>query len=174
MTEMELQSFDTLSAMQLEGSCHCGAVSFSVRSHEPVPYQRCYCSICRKTGSGGFMINLAADAATLKTTGLEHSRTYRAQVEGNGTKVESKHQRIFCSHCGSHLWAFNEQWPELLHPVASAIDTELPVAPERVHMMLGSKATWVEPDDRPGDGCFETYPEQSIADWHKTRGLRVD
>lgn len=35
--------------MQLEGSCHCGAVSFSLESAHPYPYQRCYCSICRKT-----------------------------------------------------------------------------------------------------------------------------
>ena len=44
--------------MQLEGSCHCAAVRFSVESHQPVPYLRCYCSICRKTaGTGGFAIN---------------------------------------------------------------------------------------------------------------------
>jgi len=38
--------------MQLEGSCHCGAVSFSLTSAHPYPYQRCYCSICRKTQGG--------------------------------------------------------------------------------------------------------------------------
>ena len=36
-----------------EGSCHCGAVKFSLQSHTPYPYMRCYCSICRKTGGGG-------------------------------------------------------------------------------------------------------------------------
>jgi len=35
-------------AMRLEGSCRCGAISFSVDSHTPYPYQRCYCSIGRK------------------------------------------------------------------------------------------------------------------------------
>ena len=35
--------------MKLNGSCHCGAVKFSVESHTPYPYMRCYCSICRKT-----------------------------------------------------------------------------------------------------------------------------
>ena len=37
----------------LEGSCHCGAVHFTVRSHTPQPYMHCYCSICRKTAGGG-------------------------------------------------------------------------------------------------------------------------
>jgi hypothetical protein len=45
--------------MHLEGSCHCGAVSFSLTSEHPYPYQRCYCSICRKTqGGGGYSINI--------------------------------------------------------------------------------------------------------------------
>lgn len=39
--------------MYLEGSCHCGAVRFGVESPHPYPYQRCYCSICRKTAGGG-------------------------------------------------------------------------------------------------------------------------
>ena len=39
--------------MLLKGSCHCGAVRFSLNSRTPYPYMRCYCSICRKTGGGG-------------------------------------------------------------------------------------------------------------------------
>jgi hypothetical protein len=42
---------DEIRPMLLEGSCHCGAVHFSVRSRRPVPYQRC-CTICRKTQGG--------------------------------------------------------------------------------------------------------------------------
>ena len=51
--------------MHLEGSCRCGAVTFSCDSHAPVPYQLCYCTICCKTaGGGGYAINLSAVAAT--------------------------------------------------------------------------------------------------------------
>jgi hypothetical protein len=53
--------------MRLEGSCRCGAISFSVDSHTPYPYQRCYCSICRKSaGGGGYAINIMGLADTLK------------------------------------------------------------------------------------------------------------
>jgi len=56
--------------MRLEGSCRCGAVSFSVDSHTPYPYQRCYCSICRKSaGGGGYAINIMGVADTLKVKG---------------------------------------------------------------------------------------------------------
>jgi hypothetical protein len=56
--------------MRLEGSCRCGAISFSVESHTPYPYQRCYCSICLKSaGGGGYAINIMGIANTLKVKG---------------------------------------------------------------------------------------------------------
>jgi hypothetical protein len=157
--------------MQLEGSCSCGAVRFSLESREPVQYQRCYCSICRKAGgAGGFAINLGGDAATLVVEGREHTRVYRAMIDHAGARVQSQHQRHFCGLCGSHLWAYNDRWPELVHPVAGAIDTPLPVPPDRTHMMLGSRAPWIEPELGPDDRAFEGYPDRSLATWHREHG----
>jgi hypothetical protein len=161
----------------LKGSCRCGAVRFEVASHEPVPYQLCYCSICRKQqGGGGYAINLSGDANTLKIEGEEHLGLYRAKIEDDehGHCEISTGERRFCRECGSALWLYDPTWPELVHPFASAIDTELPVAPERVHLMLKYKASWVEPDIRENDAVFDLYPEESIADWHKKRGLWVE
>ena len=163
--------------MLLEGSCRCGKVSFSVESHTPVPYQLCYCSICRKQqGGGGYAINLGADAATLKVEGEENLGLFRAEIH-DAERPDGKlstGERRFCRESGSALWLFDPKWPELVHPFASAIDTELPRPPARVHLMLKHKASWVEPDIREGDAAFDLYPEESIADWHKKRGLRVD
>src|SRR3546814_7191667 len=39
--------------MHLQGSCRCGAVGFSCDAYAPMPFLRCYCSICRKTAGGG-------------------------------------------------------------------------------------------------------------------------
>jgi len=161
--------------MRLAGSCHCGAVRFSLVSHEPVPYQRCYCSICRKAGGGGgYGINLGGDATTLVVEGREHVRIYQAMIDRNGKQVKSRHQRHFCGECGSHLWAWHEQWPEIVHPVASAIDTPLPTPTEHVHMMVGSKATWVAVEGKPGDRTFAEYPDASLADWHRDHGFAED
>ncbi|MCA9628781.1 MAG: GFA family protein [Myxococcales bacterium] len=163
--------------MKLEGSCHCGKVRFRLESHEPVPYQRCYCSICRKTGgAGGYMINLGGDAKTLEVDGGEHVRIYRATLTrkndaGQREEYPSRHERHFCGECGSHLWAFNSRWPELVHPVSSAIDSELPRPPENTHMMLDSKASWVEPSVGPNDRSFAEYPDTSLAQWHADHGL---
>ena len=162
--------------LTLEGSCRCGAVRFSVGSHTPYPYQLCYCSICRKQdGGGGYAINIMGVADTLKMEGGDAIGVYRVEFDdGVGGKRKSSGERNFCTRCGTALWLYDPAWPDLIHPFASAIDTELPVPPSRVHLMLGSKASWVEPGIGPDDQCFDGYPEQSIEDWHKSRGLWID
>ncbi len=159
----------------LEGSCRCGAVRFSVASYTPYPYQLCYCSICRKTaGGGGFAINIMGDARTLVVTGRRPLRIYRAEIQDEAGNCEtSSGERHFCSRCASALWLFSSEWPELVHPFASAIDTDLPVPPSRTHLMLKYKASWVEPVIGPHDLAFEEYPEQSIEQWHRHHKLWV-
>lgn len=160
--------------MHLEGSCHCGAVRFSLESAEPVPYQRCYCSICRKTqGGGAYAVNLGGDAATLRVTGGDAVGVYRARLTplDDPAPRTSSGERNFCTRCGSALWLFDPHWPALIQPFASAIDTPLPVPPERTHLMLASAAPWAEPDVRPGDQRFDGYPEESLAAWHARTGL---
>lgn len=79
--------------MRLGGSCHCGRVRFSVHSSHPYPFNRCYCSICRKTaGGGGYAINLGADFSTLKVEGEEHISVYQALIRDPGTG-ESRQSR---------------------------------------------------------------------------------
>jgi len=76
--------------MRLEGSCRCGAISFSVDSNTPYPYQRCYCSICRKSaGSGGYAINIMGRAETSGSKanarsgcGMRRSTAIRARPTG--------------------------------------------------------------------------------------------
>lgn len=159
--------------MRLEGSCHCRVVRFSLSSRHPVPYQLCYCSICRKTqGGGGYAINLAGDADTLEVEGRSQTRTYHAILRASdGSERQSDAERVFCGRCGSALWLYDPSWPELIHPFASAIDSELPMAPEHTHLMLGSRPGWVEPAIVPGDAQFDQFPDESIADWHQRLGL---
>jgi hypothetical protein len=157
--------------MHLEGSCHCGAVRFSLESPTPVPYQRCYCSICRKTqGGGGFAINLGGDARSLQVEGRESLAIYHARGPEHDPEGVSHGERAFCSTCGSHLWNYDPDWPELIHPFASAIDTPLPPAPEHVDLMLAYKPDWVAVPDGQG-ARFEIYPEESLEDWHRRHGL---
>ena len=160
--------------MNLEGSCHCGGVRFSLHSAHPYPFNHCYCSICRKTaGGGGFAINLGAENSTLKVQGEEYLTVYRARIQDqeSGTTSESSAQRHFCRICGSALWVWDPRWPDLIHPFASAIDTELPIPPQRTHLMVASKAPWVELREDNDDKVFDEYPDESIAEWHARLGL---
>jgi len=85
---------------------------------------RCYCSICRKTaGTGGYAINLSGDKRTLKVKGKKHIGVYRARMNGDtGKTTRSSGRRSFCRRCGSALWLWDPNWPDLVHPRASAID----------------------------------------------------
>ena len=77
----------------LEGSCECGAVTFSVESSTPYPYRVCYCRRCRKLGGAiGAAINVIADAPTLKVEGELEPTRYET---GEGPVT------AFCPRCGS-------------------------------------------------------------------------
>jgi hypothetical protein len=156
--------------MLLNGSCKCGAVAFTLQSDTPYPYLHCYCTICRKIGAASHAINISGHAETLSLSGEDAIVTIHATIDG---KVSNGGRR-FCGTCGSPLWMWDSRWDELIHPFASAIDTPLPPAPERVHIMLAYKAPWVEIPNGPTDRHFDHYPDESLEQWHRRHGLYGD
>ncbi|MBN33725.1 MAG: alanine acetyltransferase [Rhodospirillaceae bacterium] len=130
---------------------------------------KCYCSIgCKTAGSMGPVINLSGDSATLTIEGEENIRVWHAVIDGETSPTE----RRFCKHCGTALWGYDARWPELIHPFAGIIDSELPPTPETVHIMLDSAPSWV--DVPPTDVRiihFAGYPDLSIEDWYKQQDL---
>ncbi len=163
--------------LRLDGSCHCDAVRFTCESHTPQPYQRCYCTVCRKTaGGGGTAINIMAVAASMKVEDPDRVITvYRAAFVGeDGMAFTSTAERSFCSRCATALWLWDPRWPDLIHPFASAIDTDLPMPAEQTHIMLAFKPAWLVPKQDARNVCFDTYPAETIEDWHKARGLWIE
>ena len=158
--------------MKLEGSCHCGKVHFSVESKAPYPFMRCYCSICRKTGGGGYAINIMGEAATLKVKGKAAISIYRARLGSGKSKKTSTGRRHCCSHCGSALWVADPRWPEWVYPFASAIDSKLPLPPQHCNIMLDFAAPWSDIAKASRKNiAFARYPDEGILEWHKKRGL---
>jgi len=158
--------------MKLEGSCHCGAVRFTCESRAPYPFSYCYCSICRKTaGGGGYAINLHADHRSLEVEGEAHITVYHAYMDHPQRRQKSAAERRFCKHCGSALWVWDPDWPELMHPFASVIDTPLPTPPERYHILLDSRAEWVSVPAGENEHHFQHYPGESLMAWHERLGL---
>ncbi|KAJ5630751.1 uncharacterized protein N7484_010851 [Penicillium longicatenatum] len=162
--------------MKLDGSCQCGGIEFTLQSQTPVPYQVCACSICRKVGGYLGAVNLGGIADSLKVLkGQDLIKKYRG-IKDRGTPNEElcSSERNFCSNCSSMLWLWDHHWPELIHPFASAIDTELPVPDEMVCVMAGSKPAWARwPEGKKS--VHELYNgETSIEGWHKERGLFME
>jgi hypothetical protein len=157
--------------MQLEGSCQCGKVRFTVESETPYPFMYCYCSICRKT-TGAITSNIMGKRDTLKVRGERYLRCHHAVLRAAGQRpLRSKGERWFCGECGTHLYVLDDRWPDGVWPNAAAVDTELPSPPENVHLMLNYKPAWVPV---PGKGPrYPEYPELSIAEWHERHGLTM-
>ena len=121
------------------------------------------------------MTSLAGDAETLKVRGRRHVGIFRARIEDEKGRCHTSSGRLhFCKNCATALWLADPEWPELMHPFASAIDTRLPAPPSKVHVMLKFKPSWVKPDFGRGDARFREYPKLSIEQWHRKRGLWID
>ena len=159
--------------MLLKGSCHCGRVKYSVESDTPYPFSRCYCSICRKlAGGSGSAVNIMANNLTLKVFGEEHLSVYRSNLNDRGVYEKDGlgySRRHFCKHCGTMMWNHNSRHGHWVYLFASSVDTPLPTPPEVRHTMTNYKASWVNiPENDPR---YDQYPDESIEDWHKKRGL---
>ena len=118
------------------GSCLCGQVRFEVDG----AFERfflCHCGRCRKGTGSAHAANLFASNAKLTwLAGEENLRVF--SVAG------TRHQRAFCTACGSALPRSNAQG--LVVP-AGSLDTDLDMAPD-AHLCIASRARW---DDRLED-----------------------
>ncbi|KAL2912819.1 hypothetical protein HK105_207706 [Polyrhizophydium stewartii] len=191
----------TPTPVTLHGSCHCGRVVFTVDTFTPYPYMVCHCNTDTKTAGLG-TANIMGEAKTLAVGGRDPSalKVYRASKASRdrappatlplhpsadavaGLAAEespehlSTHQRHFCGHCGTALWAFDERWPDWVYPFAIAIDAPLlPAVPpaDQVHICLDFRRAYGPhiPDGVPESQRFAHYPVESIEGWHKKRGL---
>ncbi|RPB13989.1 DUF636 domain-containing protein [Morchella conica CCBAS932] len=159
----------------LHGSCHCGAVRFSLDSSTPVPYQLCACSICRKTGGYLGSVNLGGWFNTLKISqGADVISKYKAVLNRDTPEEKlANSERSFCSKCSTMLWVWDSHWPELVHPFAPAIDTPLKEPAEMVCIKNNSKPAYVRwPEGKKQ--VHEDYNTLSLEEWHKENGEWVE
>ncbi|MCD0503630.1 GFA family protein [Bordetella petrii] len=81
--------------MPFQGSCHCGAVRFTVNADAPTSAISCNCSHCRRKG---FLLSFfLADVFTLDA-GADALQSYQF----NTHKIDHR----FCRHCGTEPVAY--------------------------------------------------------------------
>lgn len=75
--------------MSFQGSCHCGAVTFTVDAPMPTNAVSCNCSICRRKG---LLLSFFPEDSFTLNSGKEQLRGYEF----------NKHliQHQFCQNCG--------------------------------------------------------------------------
>jgi hypothetical protein len=80
---------------QIEGTCLCGKMAFTVR--DPEAMGTCHCTRCQRwTGSGSATVFVVPAKNFEITKGKDLMRTY---------KEEKFADRAFCGNCGSGLYA---------------------------------------------------------------------
>ena len=70
------------------------------------------------------------------------------------------------------LWVWDKSWLELVHPFASAINTEPPVPDEMVCVRGDSKPDWARWPE--GKEVHQAFGEESIESWHKRHKFWVE
>lgn len=114
------------------GSCLCGAVRFEISGSFDA-FFLCHCSRCRKGSGSAHGANLFASNAELRWCAGEAAvRTYR--VPG------TRHERSFCTECGSALPDV-QQGGAMLKVPAGSLDTPIAIRPT-AHICCASRADW--------------------------------
>lgn len=83
--------------MQIDGACHCGAVTFTAQI-EPSRVMVCHCSDCQVLSGAPFRAVVAASTETLKVHGKTKSYIKVAQSC-------NRRAQVFCPECATPLWA---------------------------------------------------------------------
>ncbi|BCP52929.1 aldehyde-activating protein [Kaistia sp. 32K] len=114
------------------GSCLCGEVRFEVDG-DFQSFFLCHCSRCRKDTGSAHAANLFSTTAQLTwLSGEPKVRTFRLP--------STRHQRSFCSDCGSALPGLQMNGALLAVP-AGSLDSAIEIRPN-AHILVADRAEW--------------------------------
>jgi hypothetical protein len=117
---------------QPTGQCLCGAVTFRI-SGEFESFFLCHCARCRKDTGSAHSANLFSSTARVDwLSGEENIREYR--LSG------SRHQKCFCTNCGSALPFLQGESAVLVVP-AGSLEGPIGIRPN-AHICFSSRADW--------------------------------
>lgn len=115
-----------------KGSCLCGKVSFSVEG-DFESFFLCHCRHCQK-GTG------SAHAANLFSTKAKLQWLSGEDLVSSFNLPGTRHNKSFCSNCGSPLPSVQMEGKLLVAP-AGSLDASVSIKPT-AHIFMASKANW--------------------------------
>ena len=132
--------------LPLTGACLCGAVRYEV-SQPPVTAYYCHCTRCqRRTGGAAAVSALLVPGSLRVTTGEELLASFDP-AEG--------FSKVFCSGCGSGMWARHPTDPDVVAVRMGTFDTDPGLRPS-YRQFVAYAAPW---EPIPDDG-LPRYPER--------------
>ena len=114
------------------GSCLCGNVRYELGG-ELGEFGYCHCTSCRKASGSGHGANAPIARADFHL--LSGADTLR-EFESSPGKL-----RVFCSRCGSPIYAYLTASPEILRIRLGSLDSAFTKRP-LAHTFVADKAEW--------------------------------
>jgi hypothetical protein len=128
-----------MAQLPITGRCNCGGVRFSL-SAPPLSVGYCHCTRCQRRTGTAASANAGIDAGTLTINAGEELLTGWRHPDGGFVK-------LFCSVCGSQLFARNPDNPAQMAVRFSAFDAD-PGVPPSYRQFVDDAAAWEPiPDD---------------------------
>jgi hypothetical protein len=125
--------------LPLTGGCLCGGVRFEL-SEPPVSAGWCHCGRCQRRTGGSASPQARIARGSLRI--LAGEELLRAFEPADGSA------KVFCSACGSSLWARHRDDPELISIRFGAFDSDPGIRPS-YRQYTAFAASW---DPIPDDG----------------------
>jgi len=123
-----------------DGSCLCGRVQYKLLA-QPGDFGYCHCISCRKASGSAHAANAPVSRKEFRL--LKGADVLREFESSPGMF------RAFCSNCGSPIYAYRVERPELLGIRLGTLDTPLENRAHE-HRFVAEKASWHQiTDDLP-------------------------
>jgi hypothetical protein len=120
------------------GSCLCGGVRYEIDGELETDFGYCHCRSCRKASGSAHGANLPVERSRYRlVSGADLLREY----ESSPGKL-----RVFCSRCGSPMYAYLRATAEVLRLRLGSLDTPFH-GRLRAHTWVSDKASWEPIED---------------------------
>jgi hypothetical protein len=119
------------------GSCLCQDVRYEIRG-DIGDFGYCHCTSCRKASGSAHAANAPVDRDSFV---LHSGRESLREYESSPGKF-----RVFCSRCGSPIYAYLREQPAVVRLRLGSLDTPLGKT-TTAHTWVSDKADWEPIDD---------------------------
>lgn len=120
--------------MRIDGSCHCGRITFEAEI-DPDKVGLCHCADCQTLSGTAFVAFVPVPRESLRLRG--EPRHYVKTAESGSRRAQA-----FCPDCGSRLYATTEKDPQVYNIRIGTVRQRAQLAP-KTQLWCRSALPWV-------------------------------